>query len=213
MKSNFKSSLFICLSLTAISAVATGCGVIPAQTVTLDTAFDRTGTLRGDGQFTGMLTNNFVIAGDEGNTNQPQRGFISLSLNPIPAGATITQVVLRLEASATEGNPFTDFGAMQVDHVNAVSSITIVNYVGGTLTENIASIPSLPSGLLREVVEIDITTQVQEDLAAGRPISSFRFQFPFLAAPSADGTFDQVFISANQNDITLRPTATVTLGS
>lgn len=210
MKRNVKSSLFFCLSLTALSAGAAGCGVVP-QTVTLDTAFDRTGTLRSDGLYTGMLDNNFVIAGDEGNTNLAQRGIVSVVLSPIPDGATITQVVLRLQGSAPEGNPFTDFGSMQVDHVNVVSSITVLNFTGNTLSSNIASIPALPSGLVRDIIELDVTNWVLEDIAAGRPISSFRFQFN--NAPSLDGTFDQVFISANQNDITLRPTATVTLGS
>jgi len=208
MKPNFKSGLYICLSLSTFAA---GCGVVPPPQIRLDTAFDRTGTLRSDGLFIGMLDNNFVIAGDEGNTNLAQRGIVSVVLNTIPAGANITNVTLRLQGSAPEGNPFADFGSMQIDHVNVVSSITVLNFAGNTLTPNVLIIPTLPSGLNRQVVELDITNEVIADIAAGRPISSFRFQFN--NAPSLDGTFDQVFLSANQNDMTLRPTATVTLAS
>lgn len=211
MKRNFKSGLFACLSLSAIAAVAPGCGVVPPPQIRLDTAFDRTGTLRSDGQFTGMLTNNSVIAGDEGNTNLAQRGIVSVVLSPIPAGANITNVTLRLQGSAPEGNPFADFGSMQVDHVNVVSSITIVNFAGNTLNSNIATISTLPSGLNKQVIELDVTNQVKEDFMAGRPISSFRFQFN--NAPSADGTFDQVFFNADQNDLEFRPTAAVTIGT
>ncbi len=211
MTSNFKSGLFICLSLAAITGGATGCGVVPQPQIRLDTAFDRTGTLRSDGLFTGMLTNNSVIAGDEGNTNLAQRGIVSVVLSPIPAGANITNVTLRLQGSAPEGNPFADFGSMQVDHVNVVSSITITNFAGGALNSNIATISTLPSGLNRQVIELDVTNQVKEDILAGRPISSFRFQFN--NAPSVDGTFDQVFFNADQNDLEFRPTAAVTIGS
>src|SRR6185295_13354008 len=130
-------------------------------------------------------------------------------LSTIPAGANITNVTLRLQGSAPEGNPFTDFGSMQVDHVNVVSSISILNFAGNTLTANITSIPTLPSGLNKQVVELNVTTQVKADIAAGRPISSFRFQFN--NAPSLDGTFDQVFFNANQNDLEFRPTAAVTV--
>jgi hypothetical protein len=197
------------LSMSAISVFVGACGLFP-QPVQLDTAFDRTGTLRSDGAFTSMLTNNSVIAGDEGNTNLAQRGIVSVVLSPIPAGANVTKVVLRLQGSAAEGNPFADFGSMQVDHVNVVSSITTLNFAGNTLTANIASIASLPGGLVKQAVELDVTAQVQADIAAGRPISSFRFQFN--TAPSLDGAFDQVFFDANQNDIALRPTAQVTVG-
>ena len=46
------------------------------------------------------------------------------------------------------------------------------------------------------------------DIAAGRPISSFRFQF--TNAPSVDGVFDQAFFVSDQNDGTARPVVNVT---
>src|SRR5262249_42537954 len=63
-----------------------GAGAGGGTQVKADTAFDRTGTLRSDGLYTSMLVNNFVTAGDEGNTNLAQRGIVSVVLNQIPAG-------------------------------------------------------------------------------------------------------------------------------
>lgn len=222
MKRNMKNLMTACLTLSgaALSIAACNTGGIPlpnggqplpngGQQVTCDTAFDRTGTLRSDGVFTSMLTNNFVIVGDEGNTNLAQRGIVSVVLNQIPAGANVTQVILRIRGSAPEGNPFSDFGSMTVDHVNVVSSISALAFLGNTLTANVATIATLPSGLNTQALELDVTAQVQADIAAGRPISSFRFQF--ANAPSLDGTFDQAFFVSNQNDASLRPTALVTI--
>ncbi|HKQ50061.1 MAG TPA: hypothetical protein VJZ71_18440 [Phycisphaerae bacterium] len=178
------------------------------QEVQCDTAFDRTGTLRSDGIFTSMLINNFVIVGDEGNTNLAQRGIVSVVLNQIPAGANVESVILQIMGSAPEGNPFDDFGFMTVDHIDVVANIGATAFLGKTLTANIATIDTLPGGLMQQTVALDVTAQVQADLAAGRPISSFRFQF--TNAPSLDGVFDQVFFAANQNDASARPIAIAT---
>ena len=178
-------------------------------TVKADTAFDRTGTLRSDGLFLSMVGSNFVIAGDEGDTNLGQRAIMSVVLNQVPAGANVTKAVLKVRRFISEGNPFGKFGAMTVDHINAVSSISAGNFLGGTLTQSIATI-NPPAGVNSNAnLELDVTAQVKADLAAGRPISSFRFQFN--NGPSLDGTFDQVFFFAEQNDETMRPTVTVTI--
>lgn len=209
-----RSSKFVLVLFPAVFAIALSigaCGTPPAgaQSVQADTAFDRTGTLRSDGAYTSMTTNNYAIAGDEGNTNMAQRAFVSVVLNQVPAGATVSKATLRLKASAPEGDPFGEFGNLKVDHVNVVSSINAGSFAGSLLTAEIATITSLPAGLATQDVEIDITSQVILDLAAGRPISSFRFQF--ANAPSNDGNFDQVFIKADQNDVAQRPTAEIIL--
>lgn len=177
--------------------------------VLCDTAFDRTGSLRSDGAFVSMLTNKYVYAGDEGNTNLAQRAIVSVVLNQIPAGANIVNATLRINGLAPEGDPFGEFGPMTVDHVNVVSSISAVNFLGKTLTSSIATVPSLPYGVKQQqTLELDVTAQVKADIAAGRPISSFRFQF--VNAPSLNGVFDQAAIMADQNDDNDRPIVTVT---
>lgn len=179
------------------------------STVKADTAFDRTGTLRSDGLYSSMLGSNFVSAGDQGNTNLGERAIMSVVLNQVPAGANVTKAVLRVRRFVSEGNPFGEFGAMTVDHINAVSSINGTTFLGSTLTATIATI-NPPAGVNADaIIELDVTAHVKADLAAGRPISSFRFQFN--NGPSLDGNFDQVFFYADQNDDTLRPTATITI--
>lgn len=186
-----------------------GAGDVLGTKILCDTAFDRTGSLRSDGAFVSMLTNKYVYAGDEGDTNLAQRAIISVVLNQIPAGANIVNATLRISGSAPEGDPFGEFGPMTVDHVNVVSSISAVNFLGKTLTSSIATIPSLPYGVKQQqTLELDVTAQIKADLAAGRPISSFRFEF--VNAPSVNGTFDQASLIADQNDDNARPTVTVT---
>lgn len=200
--------------LMSLGACGTGMGPgglpLPAgQEVKADTAFDRTGTLRSDGLYLSMLGINFVSCGDEGDTNLAQRAIVSVVLNQVPAGANVTKVVLKIRRFISEGNPFDDFGAMTVDHINVVSSINAAAFLGNTLTPSIATI-NPPAGVNADaMLELDVTAQVKADIAAGRPISSFRFQFN--NGPSLDGSFDQVFFHANQNDDTLRPTATITI--
>ncbi len=212
MTRNTRTTLCLSLTIACAAALVTACNTPPImglQHVTLDTAFDRTGTLRSDGAFTGMTDNNSVIAGDEGNTGMAQRGFVSVVLNQIPAGANISSVILTLRASAPEGDPQGEFGAMTIDHVNVVSSINVTSFNSAPLSANVSSITGLPVGLAKAVIQLDITDLVKADVAAGRPITSLRFQY--ANAPSNDGNFDQTFIDANQNDIALRPTADVTI--
>ena len=225
-------NLIVCMCLGGIlmTVGACGTGVLPpnvpgndkgspppgggspapvGSTVKADTAFDRTGTLRSDGLYSSMLASNFVSAGDEGDTNLGQRAIMSVVLNQIPPGANVTKAVLRVRRFVSEGNPFGEFGAITVDHINAVSSINATTFLGSTLTATIATI-NPPAGVnANAIIELDVTAQVKADLAAGRPISSFRFQFN--NGPSLDGNFDQVFFYADQNDDTLRPTATITI--
>jgi hypothetical protein len=59
------------------------------------------------------------------------------------------------------------------------------------------------------IVELDVTTYVKADIAAGRPISSFRLLFS--NAPTVDDQFDVVFFNAFPDDPTQQPFATATI--
>lgn len=174
------------------------------QTARLDAAFDRTGSLQSDGFYVPMSMFKTVSLGDTG-SNVAERGIVSVTLGAIPAGADVTQVVLTLVREAPFGNPYDDFGTLSVDHVNVVSSIGAANFLGNTLA---ASIASVPSGPVTQIVELDVTDYVKADIAAGRPISSFRLLF--AGAPSADSAADRVFFSADPDNPDLRPFATAT---
>jgi hypothetical protein len=147
--------------------------------------------------------------GDNAN-DMAVRGFVSITLGAIPAGANVTRVVLRLRGSVTFGNPFGDFVMLTVDHVNAVTGIDQADFLGSVITSNVASLTSLPFFPAQENIELDVTEYVKADLAAGRPISTFRFMF--ISAPTADAQFDIVSFEANRADANMQPFGLATIG-
>ncbi|MDX2197985.1 MAG: hypothetical protein SF069_03320 [Phycisphaerae bacterium] len=171
--------------------VVGGCPPAPtaAETITLDVSFDRTGTLERDGAFTSMLSSPFLVVGDDF-INKAQCGFISINLNSLPATANVSRVELRFDADVLGGNPFGDFVRLSVHHVNVVSGIDAGDFNGTRLRSGVATITALSGprdGNGRQRVTIDVTTEVNADRTAGRPISSF--QLIFGEAPACPTTF------------------------
>lgn len=193
---------------TVVFVVGCPATVQPTEddTSRIDVVFDRTGSLLRDGTFQNM-TQASTILGDD-SSNRPFCAFVSLSLNNVDDEENVTRVVLNLTAIVANGNPFGDFGAITVDHVNVVSGILASDYAGGTIQAAIATIQSFPTGT-QQAVTIDVTSQVNADRTAGRPISSFRLRFD--AAPSADGLPDNVLISTSADDANQRPSGTITV--
>jgi hypothetical protein len=202
--------LLILFALTTIAWTANGCGVT-GQTVRLDPAFDRTGTLRDDGVFIPMTNVGAVMVGDRAANlgNQVRRGFVTVTLAAIPPGANVTRVVLHLVHESTSGNPFDDFGTLTVDHVNVVAGVTAAEFLANPITPAIAAVPPPPSARETTTFQLDVTDAVKADLAAGRPISSFRLQFNL--APTLDDEVDSVLFIADPNDLNQQPYATATL--
>lgn len=190
-----------------LSAVS-GCGAFPfgEETTRLDTVFDRTGTLQSDGVYTPMATSDEVRVGDS-SLNLEARGFISISLNSLPATANVSRALLQFKGIAAAGNPFGDFVTLRVDHVNVVSGINAGDFVAAPIEAIFAEINSLPANSKQDV-SIDVTRQVNADRAAGRPISSFRLRF--RQAPTVDGQADAAFIDASDDDGGQRPTILAT---
>lgn len=192
----------------SLAACETG---VDTETVRLDTAFDRTGTLRKDGVYAPMTDSFTVRAGDMGNmgaaSNLELRVFVSVTLGVIPAGANVIEVVLHLDGQVHSGNPYADFGTLDVDHVNIVSGIGLEGFYGKQLTGSFATVPAVsPTGISE--VEVDVTDAVKADIAAGRPISSFRLWF--RSAPTLDFEADAVSFHAAPDNPDLRPYAIVT---
>jgi hypothetical protein len=199
--------LLIPLAITT-AWTANGCGTnVNTQSVRLDVAFDRTGSLQSDGLFVPMTANKTVSLGDTG-FNVAERGFVSVTLAAIPSGANVIKVVLRLAQEAPFGNPFDDFGTLSVDHVDVVAGITAADFLANPITSSIATIPPLPTDGSTPIAELDVTNHVKADIAAGRPISSFRLVF--LNAPSVDFETDRAFFTADPDFPALQPFATVT---
>lgn len=211
LRSLMRRPQFVCALVATAAAFAVawtagGCDTgVDTQTVRLDSAFDRTGSLRSDGAFTpitAIAAMGVIAIGDMETdgvvSNLAIRGFVSISLAALPPNANVTKVVLRLQGNAPLGNPFADFGNLVVDHVNVVSGINKDSFFGGLIAPSIATAPTLTADKNAQSFELDVTTHVKGDIAAGRPISSFRLQF--AAAPSADLQADQVWLIAPTAD-------------
>jgi hypothetical protein len=183
------------------------CGALGEQ-VRLDVAFDRTGTLLSTGVYESMLLNSLVSVGDTAN-DVAVRAFVSVTLGAIPAGANVTKVVLRLRGSVSFGNPFGDFVLLTADHVDVVTGIDQADFLRSIITSNVASLTSLPFFPAQENIELDVTEYVKADLAAGRPISTFRFMFN--SAPTADAQFDSVSFEAYPADANMQPFGLATI--
>lgn len=207
-------------SLIVITAAAwnlAGCDTgLNSEDVRLDPAIDRTGTLNSDGAWLRISPPVVVIAGDTGSlggdgsgNNLERRAFVSVTHTAIPDDARVDKVVLHLRSKETFGNPFADFGTLYVDHVDIVSSITEDRFNEAALSAGFATIPQPPAPNVPADVEIDVTNQVKADIAAGRPISSFRLRF--ASAPSVDLQSDELYFYADADDQLLQPYATATI--
>jgi hypothetical protein len=169
---------------------------------------DRTGSMTSDGFF-GSAANNACVHVGDGTTDMAVKGFVSVDLNSVPAGANVTSAVLRISALSEFGNPFGDFVTLTVDHVNVVAAIDATAFDGQLIDNDIVPFPALPADGTQETRELDITAELKVDLAAGRPISSFRFEFN--QAPTRDGQSDVVcLVGILSEPFTSPPVAIVT---
>ncbi len=179
------------------------------QMITLPLVVDRSGVLISDGFF-GPAANNACLHVGDGASDLAVKAFVSVDLSSIPAGANVASAVLRFSAVSAFGNPFGDFVTLTVDHVNVVTAIDAAAYDGNLLASDIAPFPALPADGVQETRELDITAELKADLVAGRPISSFRFEFN--EAPTRDGQSDAVcLVGIFAEPSTSRPVAIVTL--
>ena len=86
-----------CCTVSVVSWNAAGCDTgMNSQDVNLGAAFDRTGTLRSDGEWLPMSPSVIIIAGDTGNisgdssaNNLERRAFVSVTHTAIPKGAKV----------------------------------------------------------------------------------------------------------------------------
>jgi len=192
-------------AIVVLMFAAPGCDIgLFTKSARLDVAFDRTGSIQSDGYYVPMSTNKTVSLGDTGG-DIAERSIVSVTLGAIPPGANVTKVVLTLVKAAPFGNPYDDFGSISVDHVDVVSGIAAAQFTGNTLT---AAIATIAQDTTFPTFELDVTDYVNADIAAGRPIASFRLQFS--AAPSNDSSSDRVFFSADPDYPALQPFATAT---
>lgn len=166
--------------------------------VTFDAARDlsRTGTtfLTGAGPFLDALSSTLKV-GDNANTI-PHRGHATFQVANIPQAATISQALLRLEQFAVEGSPYPSLGVLFVDHVDLGATLDGADHNVAPLTANLGT---LSSTAVLEVKTLDVTAAVQADVAAGRPVSSFRLSF--TQPTNGDGTQDLAYLGLGQQGV------------
>jgi hypothetical protein len=194
--------------LLAPACGGNGGGGPPARTLRLDADPDRSGRTYDDGTVLDLtMSANVLAPGDEA-SNRAERGVVSFLLAPLPPGATIDTATLDVEGRAAFGTPYADFGALVLDHVDLGAGLDGTDFHAGVLTPSYRTLPDFPGAGPPSPVSVDVRSAILADLAAGRPASSFRFQFDL--APSPDGEFDLVFITASPAAPLTLPHLTIT---
>ena len=131
-----------------------------------------------------VVSNGFVSLGtdasvgtipDAGSTYLEQRGFLTFDLRFFPAGATVVKAELSTTQLAPTGSPYAQVVNVIVDHI-------IKNGVGLVPTDfnsqplSTIVTPPLSSDAAPELKTVDVTSQVQDDIAQARPLTTFRLR-------------------------------------
>jgi len=103
--------------------------------------------------------------------------------------AAADKVELSFHRTHNAGFPFTDLGALQIDHIAGGAPIIATQFGGFTLVSGFANAGSQDDYL------IDVTARVQQDLADGRTHSIFRLRFDPVS--DGDGAYDQARIATS----------------
>ena len=101
--------------------------------------------------------------------------------------AAADQVELAFHRTGTAGFPFSDLGALQLDHIGGGAPIIPTQFGGFTLLSSFAN------ALSEDDYRIDVSARVQADIAAGRSHSTFRIRFDPVS--DGDAAYDQVRIA------------------
>jgi hypothetical protein len=119
------------------------------------------------------------------------RQFFTFSLASVPADATVLTAYLRLVQTAVVGAPYSNHGFVVVDHLDYGPALDATDFARVALTFGLGPLSADASLGPRTV---DVTAQVQADLAAGRTTSQFRTRFSGAEFDN-DGFLDYVTLS------------------
>lgn len=177
------------LALAASLVLLSGCGgggggVVPPTPLTVDLAplAAQCGTTVGGTTFS---TASDPSAGDTP-ANTEQRGFFSFPHGLIPGGVTIQLAQLQITQTTVTGTPYVDFPSLVLDHVDLLGALTEADHAATALSSAFATLPhDATQNVLRTVT---VTSQLLDDIANTRGISSFRLRF--VNAPNTDSGAD-----------------------
>jgi len=123
------------------------------------------------------------------------RGFVTFDLGSVPAGITVTSATLSIRQRSVTGTPFATLGgAVVVDHVIVGSTLDAGDYATPSLAQDVGTLSTSTEAGVRT---LPVGQQVEADLLAMRPRTSFRLRFPVEFV--ATGT-DYVLFNAQEDD-------------
>jgi hypothetical protein len=121
------------------------------------------------------------------------RQFLSFDLTPIPAGSIIVSAQLRADQYVVFGTPYTDLGAVLVDHLD-YGALDETDFGARALQEGLG--PLAKDAALGPTT-VDVTEAVRQDLALARPRTQYRLRF---APAETDGDASNDFASFAEAD-------------
>ncbi|OGM12553.1 hypothetical protein A2V80_00090 [Candidatus Woesebacteria bacterium RBG_16_39_8b] len=108
------------------------------------------------------------------NVNLVTRGFVSFDISSLPKTSTITEVTLRLYQAKTVGNPYGSGGNLIVDHLKFEDNLENADYGAPAL---LSSFATLSTNAAVEWKEVDVKSEVMDDLSNSRSLSQYRIHF------------------------------------
>jgi hypothetical protein len=162
--------------LCALLAPAAGCGdsLGPEQTITVASTPSLDGFVRSDG--IAGTNGGGPAVGDLDNAapDVRVREFWGFDLSGVPANSEITGATLKLYQLLVLGEPYATLGNAVVDHVDYGTTLEAGDYDRAALASGFAIAATGPDTASHEV---DATSQVRADWAAGRTRTEFRLRF------------------------------------
>ena len=92
----------------------------------------------------------------------------------------------------TVGHPYTNLGALGVDHVAMGPALDLSDFQANTLQEKIGILSNSPLPGWRN---LNVTAQVQADVDAGRETTDYRLRFPM----SKNGGVDRAYFNGAED--------------
>lgn len=182
---------YTCLASVIVATLALGCGggggATPSPSIDLPGVVFQDGYVSNDGVADSIGGGPGVGDIEMMFPGRLYRQFFSFNRNVLPAGATILSATLYVYQTDVTGNPYDDLGDVVVDYLD-YGSLDAGDYDLAPIEANIGTISNNP---LLEWKTLDVTTQTQDAIGAGRnPQFRFRFDRTIIVT---DGFNDSAF--------------------
>jgi hypothetical protein len=164
------------LILSPACGGAGGGGLGPVTTASMPPVGAMDGFIDNNGlvETTGWLGG--ILVGDSSLDNTAQ-GFLTFDIAALPNGADVVEATLTVRQFSTSGTPYPILGAVLIDHVDIGAGLDASDWGTPALDGNFDAVSQNGA---TGALSVDVTDQIQADVAAGRVRSSFRLGFTAL---------------------------------